>query len=415
MFYVRVIECHVEREAGRYRDMISPNEADSASGPSSQGCPDNAAISRPPATTRLCSIRSTHSESITGTRSASHRHTIRVDRHRYCRPPALTFGAFAERWVDEHAEARGLKRSTQKGYRAIVEQHLNPALGPLKLANLDVDQLERYMAHKSRAGLQPRTINRHLNVLSALFKTALRRGLVVANPVALVERPREPRRRWTILSPAEVGRIDRAFVELADEAEGADRTWIEQARVVFLTVLYAGLRRGEILGLRWLHVQLADPEGARLEVRETVVYGRTETPKSERAERTIALGPKLADEVFQHRARTAFAGDGERVFCHLETGGVLDHKRYAATLKAALARARVDKPLRPFHDGRHSSITNAAAAGTPPAALQARAGHSDYSTTQLYIDLAGETFRAEAERLEQLLAGTEAVEKTGRN
>jgi hypothetical protein len=70
---------------------------------------------------------------------------------------------------------------------------------------------------------------------------------------------------------------------------------------VFRTVLYAGLRRGGILGLRWRHVHLADPEGARLEVRETVVYGRAETPKSERAERTIALGPRLADELFQHR------------------------------------------------------------------------------------------------------------------
>jgi hypothetical protein len=53
------------------------------------------------------------------------------------------------------------------------------------------------------------------------------------------------------------------------------------------------------------------------------------------------------------------------------------------------------------HDGRHSSITNAAAAGTHPAALQARAGDSDFSTTQLNIDLAGETFREEAERLEE--------------
>jgi site-specific recombinase XerD len=123
----------------------------------------------------------------------------------------------------------------------------------------------------------------------------------------------------------------------------------------------------------------------------------------------------LADELFQHRARSAFDGDDERVFCHPETGGVLEHKRYAKTLKAALAKAKVEKPLRPFHDGRHSSITNAAAAGTPPAALQARAGHSDYSTTQIYIDLAGERFREEAERLEQRLSGTEAVEKSGRN
>jgi integrase len=61
--------------------------------------------------------------------------------------------------------------------------------------------------------------------------------------------------------------------------------------------------------------------------------------------------------------------------------------------------------MRPFHDGRHSSITNSAAAGLSPAALMSRAGHSDFKTTQGYIELAGETFRAEASRLEERLWG----------
>ena len=61
--------------------------------------------------------------------------------------------------------------------------------------------------------------------------------------------------------------------------------------------------------------------------------------------------------------------------------------------------------MRPFHDGRHTSITNAAAAGLSPAALMARAGHSDFKTAQGYIDLAGERFREEAERAEERLWG----------
>ena len=96
------------------------------------------------------------------------------------------------------------------------------------------------------------------------------------------------------------------------------------------------------------------------------------------------------------------------MFCQPEKGWPLDHKRHAATLKAALAKAKVDKPMRPFHDRRHTSITNSAAAGLSPAALMARAGHSDFKTTQGYIDLAGETFRVEAELLEQRLFGAEA-------
>ena len=78
-----------------------------------------------------------------------------------------------------------------------------------------------------------------------------------------------------------------------------------------------------------------------------------------------------------------------------------------------MAKAGVEKTMRPFHDGRHTLITNSAAAGRSPAALMARAGHSDFKTTQGYIDLAGETFRAEAELLEQRLFGAESVPKSG--
>ena len=75
-----------------------------------------------------------------------------------------------------------------------------------------------------------------------------------------------------------------------------ERAWLEQARVIFLTVVSAGLKRGEILGLRWKGVDLADPAGAVLRVRETFVRGAEDTPKSQAGARTIALGPKLAEE-----------------------------------------------------------------------------------------------------------------------
>jgi integrase len=279
---------------------------------------------------------------------------------------------------------------------------LIPELAKLRLAAIGVEDLKRYLDRKRQ--LAPRTRNRHLNLLHALFKAAEAEGLVRSNPVSAVQRPREPRRRWTILSPVEIGRVERAFQELAEAESGEDRAWIEQARVVFLTVLSAGLRRGEVLGLRWRDVSLADPAGATVRVRETWVRDQPDTPKSEKSERTIALG-RLAGELFEHRARSAFQGDDERVFCHLQTGGPLDHKRYAATLRAALKRGKVDRPMRPFHDGRHTSITNGAAAGISPAALMARAGHSDFKTRQLHIDLAGETFREEAERLDERLFG----------
>jgi integrase len=129
---------------------------------------------------------------------------------------------------------------------------------------------------------------------------------------------------------------------------------------------------------------------------------------------TIALGPRVADELFEHRARSAYQGDDERVFMSPHRGTPLNPKRYADTFPEALAKAEITDYVRPYHDGRHSQITNAAA-GTNPAALMARSGHSDFKTTQLYIDLAGETFRPEAELLEARLSGAPETPSGTRN
>lgn len=106
----------------------------------------------------------------------------------------------------------------------------------------------------------------------------------------------------------------------------------------------------------------------------------------------------LRTELEAHRFRTKFHGDDEWVFCNPLKGTPLDHKRYAQTLKRALREAGIEKKMRPFHDGRHTSITNGAAAGIPPTILMQRAGHSDFKTTQGYIDLAGTRFQQEAEQ-----------------
>ena len=161
-------------------------------------------------------------------------------------------------------------------------------------------------------------------------------------------------------------RIEGAFTTLIGQADGEKREWREQACTIFLVVLGVGLRRGELQGLRWRAVRLADPEGACLRVDETFVLGAADTPKSEAG----ALGARIADAFFEHRARTAYNGGDERVFVSPTKGTPFDPVRYAATYRKSLAPAGISDYVRPF-DGRHTSITNAAAAGSEPAALMA--------------------------------------------
>jgi integrase len=331
---------------------------------------------------------------------------VDVGREGLRRPSPITVADCAHDWLATYPAMKNLKRSTQAGYTTIVKKHVVPKLGHLRIGELDVTVLDGYVSDHLAGGGAPGSVNRHLNVLSLIVRMARKRKLLRDNPVELVDRPREPRRRWRILSPAEVARVQTAFAELLDDVEDDwERVWIEQAHTVFTVVYGLGLRRGELLGLRWRHVRLADPEGPTLRVEETWVAGQVETPKSEASARTLALGRVVAEAIFEHRARTAYAGDDERVFCHPQTGGPLDHKRYADTFRDALAKAKVDGKVRPFHEGRHTSITNGAAAGVGAGALQARAGHADMSTTQRYIDLAGVRFREEADAAEARMFG----------
>ncbi len=121
--------------------------------------------------------------------------------------------------------------------------------------------------------------------------------------------------------------------------------------------------------------------------------------------RAIALSPALVSALEEHYRRTECEGDDELVFCHPERGTVYREHVFAEQFREALRAAGIHDYVRPFHDLRHTALTNEAAAGSSPIALMAKAGHADMKTTRIYVHLAGVVFRDEAERLERRLLG----------
>jgi integrase len=325
---------------------------------------------------------------------------VEVERDGYRRPEKLTFAAFAERWLADYLPGRGLKLTTEDGYRQTLSKHLLPYFGSYELHELEQqpELVDRYVSLKMREGYAPKTVVNHLLCLQVILKRAVRWRLIERNPVTDCERPRVERPELNVLSEAEIARLWSAYGELEAEAEPGQKVWWLLARSLTFVALGTAMRRGELLALRWRSVELLE---RRLTVREALVKGRFTTPKSRSSRRLLELGPRTRDLLAEHWRNTTFQGDEELVFGHPQKGTTLDPSKLSRSyLRPALRRAGIKKPFRPFHDLRHTALTHEAAAGNPMAYVQLKAGHSQSAITERYIHAAQILFPGAAARAE---------------
>jgi integrase len=311
---------------------------------------------------------------------------VRVERKHYRRPKAITFGEWTATWLQEGKGRRAWKPRTVLAYENAI-RYLDAYFGTQRLATIrprDVSAFIRDVMGKplKRTEKPPsaKFVELLVSVLHDVFKGAVAEELIDRNPATGVERPKVRKYRPRILTPAEVARISRTFAD-------------ERAKTAFLTLVLTGIRRFELQALRWRHVNL---------VESTL---RVDESKSEEGERSIALPHSLVDELAELYRRTPYKGDDEFVFAHPKRGSALDADWFAGEFRAAMVKAEVDGDARPFHDLRHTALTNLAATGASPFAVMATAGHRSMQTTRQYVHLAGVVFRDDANALEARLLG----------
>jgi integrase len=330
------------------------------------------------------------------------RRLVDVERDGYQKPEKLTLSQFAIRWRDEYLPGRGLKQTTLASYRQTLERHLLPALGHHSLERLEREPelIDRYISQKIQSGLAPKTVSNHLLLLQVMLKRAVRWRLIRRNPVTDCDRPRLEPPEMNVLTETEIARLWTAYGQLESDAIDTElRDWWRLARTITYVALGTGMRRSELLALRWRDVQLLD---GHLTVREAFVNGRFTTPKSKTSRRLIELGPRTNELLAEHWQHTAYESDDDLVFAHPEKGTPLDPSRLAREhLKPALKAAGITKPFRPFHDLRHTALTHDAAAGNPLSYIQLKAGHSQTSVTERYIHAAQIQFAGAAARAEE--------------
>ena len=176
-----------------------------------------------------------------------------------------------------------------------------------------------------------------------------------------------------------------------------------------MLAIIAGLRRGELAGLKWNRLDLDRGVLFVHRQRTATSAGVIEKEPKGKSRRAIAVGPAVVAELRTHKAiqdaEKVRAGvvyrDGDYVFCR-EDGQAYYPKYFTDQWSAACEAAKV--PVIALHDARHTSATTGADAGVPEHVMQKRLGHADARTTrEVYTDVLPESERKAAEIMEAML------------
>ncbi|MER7542029.1 tyrosine-type recombinase/integrase [Spirillospora sp. NPDC127506] len=320
---------------------------------------------------------------------------VKARRGEYIDRNAITVGDYLDEWLDAHAVE--IKPKTLADYRHLIERHVKPNIGGLRLQAVRPGQITKLYRDlittggRQGTGLSPRTVAYVHAVLRKAFGDAVLVDQVIpSNPVERAKRPRmrsaEPGEVWT---PAML----RAFLKVAET---------HRLFAFFHLAAYSGARRGELLHLRWRDVDL---DGATMQIKGSASFIAGEriegTTKSGRS-RTVSLDAGTVDVLKAHRKRQLAdklklgkswkGADREADGYVFVTGwGEPVHPDTVSSLMTSLIKlhnAPTDgtPPAEPLpharlHDLRHVHATTLLLAGVPVHVVAARLGHADPSIT----------------------------------
>ena len=296
----------------------------------------------------------------------------------------LTVTQVATRYL-VHAERQGRKTSTRQNIESEVRVHLAPFFRERALDTITPEDVNDLVVLLEGKDLAPKSIRNIVATLSALFTFARapRRGWATSNPCDGLELPAVP----------DNDEIRFLTLEEVDALVASARPGMFKAidRAMFRTAAMTGLRKGELVALRWRDV---DWTASRIRVRQNYVRGEFGTPKSKRSTRSVPMADEVAGELERLFQQSRWQGDDDLVFAHPATGGPLPKPNVTRRIRAALKAAGLDTG-HCFHDLRHTFGTRMAAAGVPMRTLQEWMGHRDLATTQIYADYAPSAREAE--------------------
>jgi integrase len=327
----------------------------------------------------------------------------------YIEPAKTTVREFFETWL-KHEKAN-VSPKTHSRYEDLLLKNVAPVIGAITLNKLTAAKIDGCWTkllesgrRDGKGGLAPRTVGHCRRVMLTAMEQALKWDLLKKNPVAVTRPPKTERAAMTAYGASETAMMLEALRPT-------------RMLVPALLASMCGLRRGEILALRWRHVDL---KNAALSIAESAEQVGTEVrykeTKSGKA-RTVALSSTVLEELRRHKAAQAeeqlkigIRPDKDSFVVAQADGSPL--KPISLTHEWTRQIGKTTLPQIRFHDLRHSHATQLLAAGVHPKIASERLGHS---TVGITLDLYSHVMPGmQANAAEQVDAAIKAAKQAPR-
>lgn len=268
-------------------------------------------------------------------------------------------------------KALSLSETTIYGYNNILKNHLAPYFGKKNLQDIATKDIHDYVTAKAKTGISLQSIKKHIALLYSILESAYRSRIINENPIDRMERVKASSSKMTFMNAIEVA-------ELCSSLSG------NQLELPVKLAAYLGLRRGEVLGLKWEHI---DFENAILHIDNTRTQAGTTTiekpPKTVRSIRQLHISPELIQLLNEHKIKQAkinrHSKTPQEYVVTMDNGKPFKPNYLSESFHNYLAKH--DFKLIRFHDLRHSFASIANSAGTSLRDISEAMGHSNISTT----------------------------------
>jgi integrase len=289
----------------------------------------------------------------------------------------VTVGDFLKYWLEQKVEPRS-SPTTYSSYKIMVDMHILPALDSFKLPKLETDDIQRLINTMRKKGYSHRTLKYCLDILNIAFNFAIEKRFVEKNPCKGVIVPED------ITTGTQIKTYSSEEVEILLQNT--------KDKPIYLPILLAvtcGLRRGEILALRWSDINFSTKtiriNKSRVRNLNDEVFEKI--PKTKSSIRTIAV-PEVTMAALQLQKEKCEKNkqdlgedkynDQGYVVCWDD--GTPYRPDYVTKAFEKMIK-RLNLPKITFHDLRHTHATLLLEAGVHPKVVQERLGHSTISMT----------------------------------